>query len=149
MDDLRLTSSSDQPALLVGARSFRSVPTPVDLVAGWVAVGVAGVGSLAVFTQRVLHIGPQQCVLRSAFGVPCPICGLSRCGLALAHLDPLKALRSDPLGVVVLVALALVTAATLLFATFGRTSLPNARKWGPALIGVVVVRWALQIVAAA
>ncbi|MEP7121782.1 MAG: DUF2752 domain-containing protein [Byssovorax sp.] len=48
------------------------------------------------------------CLVRLALGVPCPACGLTRAGLALAHGDLAAAQRFHPLAA----ALLLVTIAT-------------------------------------
>lgn len=120
----------------------------LDVVASWTMVGVVGVGSTAVLFQRVLEVGPQRCVLRAATGVPCPLCGLSRCGVALVRLDPIHALQSDPLGVLVLAVVAVVALWTLLAAITSRVALPTARRWLPGLLAAVGIRWALEVFAA-
>lgn len=61
----------------------------------------------------VLALVPYPtCLVRLAFGVPCPACGLTRAGLALAHLDFASAQRFHPLAA----ALLGVAIATALFA---------------------------------
>lgn len=68
-------------------------------VLGWTAVGVAGLGATAYLFQRVLEIGPQQCLLRSSVGIPCPLCGMSTVTSRVLHGDVLGAMRLDTIGV--------------------------------------------------
>jgi hypothetical protein len=42
------------------------------------------------------------CIVRLALGIPCPACGLTRAGLALAHLDLAAAQRFHPLAAALL-----------------------------------------------
>ena len=51
----------------------------------------------------VLALVPfSTCLVRLAFGVPCPACGLTRAGLALAHGDLAGAQRFHPLAAALL-----------------------------------------------
>ena len=74
-----------------------------DDVVGWSAIGVAGVGLSSMVLSRGLHLGPANCLLRTATGLPCPVCGMTTVAVRLLHLDPIGALRLDPVGVVLLV----------------------------------------------
>ncbi len=80
-------------------------------VLGWTAVGVVGLGATAFLFQQVLEIGPQQCLLRSSLGFPCPLCGMSTVTRRVLHGDVLGAMRLDTIGVAFL---ALVGALALL-----------------------------------
>ena len=82
------------------------------------------------------------CLVRLAFDVPCPACGLTRAGLALAHLDLTAAQRLHPLAA----ALLGVTIAAALFAFVA-----DEAAWrrvirvvtGVAAVALVLV-WALR-----
>ncbi|MFS8067082.1 MAG: DUF2752 domain-containing protein [Byssovorax sp.] len=51
----------------------------------------------------VLALVPfSTCLVRLAIGVPCPACGLTRAGLALAHGDLAEAQRFHPLAAALL-----------------------------------------------
>jgi hypothetical protein len=66
---------------------------------GFIALGV---GILAVWNP-LAQPGPRVCLLRNAFGLPCPLCGMTR-GVALCLRGrPLDALDFNPLAGPVLV----------------------------------------------
>ena len=56
------------------------------------AAPVLGLGALLALVPY------PTCLVRLAFGIPCPACGLTRGGLALAHLDFAAAERWHPLS---------------------------------------------------
>src|SRR5262245_51015353 len=79
-------------------------------MAGFGLLGVA-----AVWPILPAH-PPLVCPLRAMTGIPCPLCGMTRACVAIAHGDVIGALRFNP-GVVLVVAaviLALARPATLL-----------------------------------
>ena len=122
-----------------------AAPHPGDDVVGWTAVGVIGVGGIAAFCQRALDVGPRNCVMRSAFGIPCPVCGLSTVAVRGLRLDVLGALRLDPIGVTLLAVIGVV--ATLqLVRSFSRRAPLIPWRW---TLGVPVVlmlaHWALTL----
>jgi uncharacterized membrane protein len=84
------------------------------------------------------------CIVRLALGIPCPACGLTRAGLALAHLDLAAAQRFHPLaaallGVTIAMAVAAFIADDALWRRAVRVVTSGA---GVALILV----WALRFV---
>lgn len=85
-----------------------AVPRLGDDVVGWSAIGVAGVGLSSLVLSHGLHLGPANCLLRTAMGVPCPVCGMTTVAVRLVHFDPIGALRLDPVGVVLLVIIAVL-----------------------------------------
>ena len=91
----------------------------------------------------VLALVPcPTCLVRLALGVPCPACGLTRAGLALAHLDFAAAQRFHPLAI----ALVGVTIGAAIFAFVA-----DAAAWKRVIpfvtggVGVaLIVVWALR-----
>lgn len=123
-------------------------PSPVDDAVGWTAVGVLGLGAASMFAQRVLDVGPAACALRAALGVPCPTCGLSTIVAQVARADVGGAVAHDPLGVVLLAALGVLTAVHLARLIGVGASLRFARPaWAvPLALGVLLAgRWALTL----
>ena len=82
------------------------------------------------------------CLLRLAFGVPCPACGLTRAAIAAARLDLGAAEALHPLSLPLIGAVGLT--AVLAFLA-GDTAW---RRWVPAVTGAagvaLVVVWALR-----
>ena len=78
-----------------------------------------------------------SCPLKALVGLPCPTCGTTRAGLALAELDPIAALVASPLaaaGWIVLVGGGLVA---------GGLAMGNRPISEPRWIQSAPARWAL------
>ncbi|HEX5097402.1 MAG TPA: DUF2752 domain-containing protein [Acidimicrobiia bacterium] len=111
-------------------RSFREFRL---LAAGMIAAG-------AVWPLLPIH-PPLLCPLRSATGIPCPFCGMTRSVVALLHGDVVASLRFNPGGIFI-VALAIV-----LLAGPSWLKAINAR-YHPSvwlLVPVFVALWAYNI----
>jgi hypothetical protein len=84
----------------------------------------------------------RTCVVRLAFGVPCPACGLTRATLAALRLDFAASLAFHPL------ALALIAVTALTCATAFLASDATWRRVVPVVTGAagvaLVVVWALR-----
>jgi hypothetical protein len=77
---------------------------PAQRALRWQGLGLIalGVGVLAVWNP-LARPGPTVCMLRNAFGLPCPLCGMTR-GVALSlRGQPADATLLNPLTVPVLV----------------------------------------------
>lgn len=82
-----------------------AVDPAAAVVAGWAACGIVGVGLTALGAAAVGHPAPA-CLLRTATGMPCPACGLTRLAQALVDGRIGAALAYDPAGVALLVVVA-------------------------------------------
>jgi Protein of unknown function (DUF2752) len=98
-----------------------------------VAVGLVAVA--AVWPILPAH-PPLACPLRSATGIPCPFCGMTRAVVAAAHGDVVGSLRFNPAGILVL-----ALAAYVIF----RPRLPRVRAPVWILFAVGAVLWAYNI----
>ena len=59
----------------------------------WLTPAEAGVGT---HTQ----LGLEPCIMLSALGMPCPMCGMTTTFTLMAHLRPIDAFTNQPFGVV-------------------------------------------------
>ncbi|QXC62120.1 DUF2752 domain-containing protein [Aquihabitans sp. G128] len=114
-------------------------------VPGWVAVGVAGAGTV-LLAGRALGLHPGPCLLRAHAGLACPACGLTRLSLALGRGDLVGAVGRDLPGVTLLALLA-VAAGAQLAATSGRPPVRwLASPWlAPALVALLLAHWAVTV----
>jgi hypothetical protein len=82
--------------------------------------GAAAMLGLAVVWPRLPVHPPIACPLRTLTGVPCPMCGMTRAVVALAHGHVLESLRFNPAGIVV----AFIAVALLAGFRFERVRVP-------------------------
>ena len=99
---------------------------------------IAGVGLVAVAALwRLSPVHPPLlCPLRTATGIPCPFCGMTRAVVAAVHGDLLGSLRFNPGGVFVL---------ALAVYVIVRARLPRARAPVWLVFGVLGALWAYNI----
>lgn len=115
--------------------------TLLVLVAG--VVYVLLVAYVPGFTAR----SPLFCLTRRCLGLHCPSCGLTRAVACLARLDPLAAVRFNPLVVVAAPFLAALVADTALKALGRRGFLAAVpRPLARATLAVVVAGFAVLFV---
>jgi hypothetical protein len=84
----------------VTAPSLATTPSTTPRNLRVAAAGV--VGAAVVWPFLPVH-PPFACPLRVTTGIPCPLCGMTRAGVAMAQADVVGALRYNP-GVILLVA---------------------------------------------
>jgi hypothetical protein len=97
----------------------------------------AGVAILGLAAARPLIGNPGiGCPLRSATGVPCPLCGMTRGVTDVVHGDIGKALLMNPGSVL------LVIAAIVLLVAWRRQRL-RVRMW--SLYAAIAALWAFQL----
>lgn len=121
-----VTSSRCQPLLLAGA-----------------------LAAAAVLTRLALHLSLPLpfCLLRHLTGIPCPGCGSTRSLLSWSRLDPLEALRFNPLFFALTVAVVVWAVAAVLDGAVGTRCLDrlNAvqKRWASTrlLIFVLGANW--------
>ena len=91
----------------MGKRRFRGSTPPPHVIdrRGIAAILVAGA---VVLPRDVLRDSPVMCPFRSATGLPCPACGLTRSWQAAAHLRLGESLGYHPLGAATLLGAVLV-----------------------------------------
>jgi hypothetical protein len=99
------------------------------------AAGVALLGAATVWKILPVH-PPLACPLRTATGLPCPFCGMTRAVVAAVHGDVVKSLTYNPAGVlVVALAVYVVVAARL----------PRTRAPASLVIGFFAALWAWNL----
>jgi hypothetical protein len=104
------------------------------------ALGIAAVGV-------ALSTGLIRCPVATMFHAPCPGCGTTRAALALLALDPMTALRFNPVAPLVLAALAgLAWRAIALAYTEGDARRLDQEKLGRFFIRVFLVATVVEIV---
>ena len=102
-----------------------------------------GFGPFVIATALQLPICIWAIVLRE----PCPGCGMTRAGRALAHLDIDTALALNPLALAVLPAASwLIAESVVLYVLRGRTKLgePLRRNIGLGICLSLIIVWALR-----
>jgi hypothetical protein len=103
---------------------------------------------LARFAAPIFALLPS-CTFRAAVGLPCPSCGATRAGLALARGELLTAFAYNPLFVVGLGILLLWSVWQMLERGLGKTIkfeiLPRRRLRG-LVSGMIILNWLYLIV---
>jgi len=139
-------------------------PNPVSrrLGAGLVILPLFLLGFLlARFAAPIFALLPP-CLFRAAFGLPCPSCGATRAGLALAQGELLAALVYQPLFVICLGVLSMWSLLRLfeifsgkammekflakIGATTGRRELNLRQRVRWLMIGAIILNWLYLII---
>lgn len=101
-----------------------------------------------VLAPSLLRLDVPLCLFRAASGLPCPLCGGTHAGAALAHGDLLAAWQANP-GVTLGLGLALTHGLVLCAeAASGRSLGGTATFWRQAWLGVAAVlllSWVLRL----
>lgn len=91
---------------------------------------------------------PLTCPFRAITGVPCPGCGMTGLADGVVHGDVLGAMAADPLGGVLLVAIAALAIVGVAARAGLAPRVPPGRVVPVALLAVLLVRWALALAGA-
>ncbi|MCA8971583.1 MAG: DUF2752 domain-containing protein [Planctomycetes bacterium] len=94
------------------------------------------------------QLGMQPCSWPLLYGEPCPTCGVTTAASLVVHLRPVEAVRVQPFGAVLTIALVAFVLAALLHAVRGRSLVARVAlwPWGWIFLGGVVLlfaSWAL------
>lgn len=115
---------------------------PLD--AGLIVLPLFLVGFLlARFAAPLFDLLPA-CTFRAVVGLPCPTCGATRAGLALARGEWLTALAHNPLFVVGLGVLSIWSLLSLLKKLRGKTMSCETQSWPwlhRVVIGAILLNW--------
>jgi Protein of unknown function (DUF2752) len=88
---------------------------------------------------------PGMCWLHAATGVDCPMCGMTRSFVALAHGDPLQALRFHPAGPLLFVAMIALVIAVSVIAVRRAQPLVDRQRFLQVFQAVAVLTLALGV----
>jgi hypothetical protein len=129
------------PSTLVGAPERARAEA-----VGRAGVALTGIGA-ALLAGRAAGLHLPACPFRTLTGVPCPGCGTTRLAEAVAHGRVGDALGADPIGVVLLGAIAAIAVVGGLALARGRTPTLRLASWAVlgALGALAVVRWAAMV----
>ncbi len=117
----------------------------------WAGVAVACAAGLLIAPRLAPELLPAiaadlpACAVKSVAGLPCPTCGASRSTLALAGLDPVGALATNPLVTLAWLALIVGGIGAGGLALAGRPlptlprRLPLALRW--SVVAAVAANW--------
>lgn len=110
-----------------------------------VLVGLGGV----LLAGRAIGVDGPPCPFRTATGVPCPGCGMTRLADAVAHGRIGDALAADPAGVLILVALLVVAVSYVVTAVIRKGDPPRWMRSPWLVVGLVAlgaVHWGTTLV---
>lgn len=114
-------------------------------------------------TQRVFVYGREltwTCLFRRTFGLPCPICGMTRGVLLTLHGQITDALRVNPAAPALTLGVALFACALIFVALYQRAHSPlvvgrlharlrlAARAYAGLLFAIVSVHWLVELLTA-
>jgi hypothetical protein len=117
----------------------------LSLLWGAVALALVALSPLGATLAAAL----PSCLFRDFAGIACPTCGTTRAALALARLDPLRALAFNPLATLGWALLigggAIAGSAALANRPLAAVRLPTGVAARVGVIGVVLANWAYLI----
>ena len=117
-------------------------------VIGQSALTLVGLGTLLV-AARAVSLHAPACPFRSATGIPCPGCGMTRLADAVAHGRWSAAASADAAGVALLAVLAVLAVAYLVQVVIRKRQPPGWMRSAavPAvLVALVAIHWITTIV---
>jgi hypothetical protein len=131
---------------------FRPFHSPAERAGRLYLFGAMVLGfTLLTFWNPVTHPGPKLCLMRHAFGLPCPLCGMTR-GVSLClHGQPVEATRFHLLAIpCVLLGIVLASKWAIEFLRNQRLEIvlrrPVRKALWTALTLIVLACWAYAVV---
>lgn len=126
----------------------RDRPAERARLLGNASLAMAGLG-VALIAGRAVSLNLPPCPFRTATGVPCPGCGMTRLADAVAHGRFGQALGADAAGVAILAVIAVLAGVFLVRVVIKKADPPHWMRSPILLVGIgalVLVHWVTTIV---
>lgn len=121
----------------------------IFLIVVYCLIGMAGLGVVYLFPGYKIFI--PDCLFYKITGIPCPSCGMTRCGESLAHFHLIDAFLYNPLLTIILAGFSIYSLITIGLFIGKRHYIawriqPGQEKfirWG--LLTIILINWVYLI----